>query len=100
MEQSLQDMLVGLEDGAVLVECRDGDLVGNILEVDKVGGEVSTKVFQLIAVVLDEIFSIFDFRFTIFDFRFSFYVFVFVIVIQTQHGGAFHHVTGEGFRGF
>ena len=52
VQQPLQDSFVSLEDGAVLVQLGDNDLVADILEGYKVFRKVGTKVLQLIAVVV------------------------------------------------
>ena len=54
MQQVVDEALVGLEDGTVLVEYGHADLLGDVLELYEVLGEVGAEVLQLVAVVVDE----------------------------------------------
>ena len=54
IQQPLQNGLVGLEDGAVLVQLRYADLVADILEGHEILREVCTEVLQFVAVVINQ----------------------------------------------
>ena len=54
IQQPAENGFVGLEDGAVLVKVGNGGLVADILEGHKILREMSTEIFELITVVVDE----------------------------------------------
>ena len=54
IQQSVKNGFISLEDGAVLVQIWDADLIGDIFESHKVLGEMGTKILQTITVVVDK----------------------------------------------
>ena len=54
IQQSLQNGLISLEDGAVLVQSRNGRLVADVLESHKILCEVGTEVFESITVIVNQ----------------------------------------------
>ena len=82
IQQSVEDCLVGLEDGAVFVKFWHADLVRNIFKSLEVFCKVGTKVLQFIAVVIYQPTVLFGFA------RLS---------CHLHSRRSFHHLTRERF---
>ena len=86
IQQTVENGFVGLEDGTVLVQFGYANLVRDIFESHEVLGKVGAKVFQFVAVIVNEPADFFGFT-------------VFCFSWDLHSRGAFHHLTGEWLRG-
>ena len=77
IEQSVKNVLVSFEDGAVLVQFGYADFVGNVFKGHKILGKVSTKIVESVTVVINQ-----------------------PTVLNLYRCRSFHHLARKWLRGF